>query len=94
MNLLPAGIVHQATGDISDRWYGQQAVYRLSMGNFVSCAIHCACTMMVLLACVASLIGPADTLAMRQCISPDFTLIHAARVHAALVWVMRPESTA
>lgn len=31
-----AGIVHQATGDISDKWYGQQAVYRLSMGNFVS----------------------------------------------------------
>eukprot|EP00891_Asterochloris_glomerata_P004139 jgi/Astpho2/4139/Aster-01281 len=28
-------IVHQATGDISDRWYGQQAVYRLSMGNFL-----------------------------------------------------------
>ena len=31
-----AGIIHQATGDISDKWYGQQAVYRLSMGNFVS----------------------------------------------------------
>ena len=30
------GIVHQATGEISDKWYGQQAVYRLSMGNFVS----------------------------------------------------------
>jgi hypothetical protein len=28
-------IVHQATGDISDKWYGQQAVYRLSMGNFM-----------------------------------------------------------
>ena len=37
------GIVHQATGDISDKWYGQQAVYRLSMGNFVSAYAAFAC---------------------------------------------------
>ena len=32
-----AGIVHRATGmgEPSERWYGQQAVYRVSMGNFV-----------------------------------------------------------
>lgn len=37
-NSLCAGIVHHAmgTGEPSERWYGQQAVYRVSMGNFVS----------------------------------------------------------
>ena len=35
---VTAGIVHRAmgTGEPSERWYGQQAVYRVSMGNFVS----------------------------------------------------------
>lgn len=35
-------IVHQATGEISDKWYGQQAVYRLSMGNFMFFALMSA----------------------------------------------------
>lgn len=35
--------MHQATGDISDKWYGQQAVYRLSMGNFVSVGLLACC---------------------------------------------------
>jgi hypothetical protein len=34
--LLAAGIVHGAGSEHSPEWYGQQAVYRVSMGNFVS----------------------------------------------------------
>lgn len=29
------GIVHAGGVDPSERWYGQQAVYRISLGNFV-----------------------------------------------------------
>ncbi len=35
-----AGIIHaMGHGEPSAKWYGQQAVYRVSMGNFVSLSI-------------------------------------------------------
>ena len=33
------GIVHAGGVDPSERWYGQQAVYRISLGNFVRPAL-------------------------------------------------------
>lgn len=31
-----AGIIRDYTGDLDDKFFGQQAVYRVSMGSFVS----------------------------------------------------------
>jgi len=39
--LLCTGIVHAGGVDPSERWYGQQAVYRVSLGNFVRLARTC-----------------------------------------------------
>jgi len=40
--VLCTGIVHAGGVDPSERWYGQQAVYRVSLGNFVRPAHTCA----------------------------------------------------
>ena len=39
---LIAGIVRHFTGEPSDAWFGIQAVYRISLGNFVRSIAHLA----------------------------------------------------
>ena len=36
INTFLAGIIRDYTGDLDDKFFGQQAVYRVSMGSFVS----------------------------------------------------------
>lgn len=39
---LRAGIVRDAAAlDLDDKWFGEQAVYRVSLGSFVSCPAGC-----------------------------------------------------
>jgi hypothetical protein len=35
MIFATAGIIKDATGELDEKWFGQQAVYRVSMGSFV-----------------------------------------------------------
>ena len=35
----PPGIIRDVTGDLDDNFFGQQAVYRVSMGSFVSLSV-------------------------------------------------------
>ena len=71
LSVYTTGIIHSAAGvEHSPEWYGQQAVYRVSMGNFVRSPLSCS-----------SAVKEALPGACRGALKPDTGLSSVVRLH-------------